>query len=415
MIDICPTIPQFNYITATDKFPALIAGFGAGKTEAAIKRSIIGKLQFPKNDRGFYLPTYDLVRVIAFPRFEEALTDLGIPYKLIKSPTNEVHLQGFGKIIFRSMDTPSRIIGYQHADADIDELDTLKKADAADVWRRVLSRNRQVKPNGAANTIGVTTTPEGFRFVYETWAKNPRQGYRIIQAPTSSNPHNPPDYIENLRAIYPSSLLEAYLEGKFVNLTSGTIYNTFDRVLNNTDIVQLSGERLHVGMDFNVQQMAAIIHIERDGLPIAVGELVGVYDTPSMINLIKSQYQNHSIVVYPDASGQNRKTVDASTSDLALLRQAGFQVVVDASNPSVKDRIIAMNAAFCNAVGERRYKINVSRCPEYTRCLEQQAYDKNGQPDKQSGTDHANDAGGYYIHKRLPISKQAVAFNASRF
>jgi hypothetical protein len=32
----------------------------------------------------------------------------------------------------------------------------------------------------------------------------------------------------------------------------------------------------------------------------------------------------------------------------------------------VKDRINSMNAMFCNGNGERRYKVNVKRCPVYT-------------------------------------------------
>ncbi|WP_369081323.1 hypothetical protein, partial [Streptobacillus moniliformis] len=45
------------------------------------------------------------------------------------------------------------------------------------------------------------------------------------------------------------------------------------------------------------------------------------------------------------------------------------------------------------------------KCPEYTDALEQQAYDKNGMPDKEGGFDHVNDAGGYFIAKRFPIVK----------
>lgn len=414
MATISPTCPQFDYITSKAQFPAMVAGFGSGKTEASVKRAIIGKLQNPTTNRGFYLPTYDLVRNIAFPRFEQALEELGIGYRLYKSPLNELEIYGYGKIIFRSMDAPHRIIGYEHADADVDELDTLKEEDAADCWRRILSRNRQKKPNNEPNTIGVTTTPEGFRFVYKTWKLDPREGYEIIQAPTKSNPHLPSGYIASLEAMYPPALLQAYLEGQFVNLTSGTVYNNFSRTANHSDEVEKPGEQLHIGMDFNVQNMAAVVHVERDGLPIAVNELIGVYDTPSMIDMIKERFSGHKITVYPDASGQNRKTVNASTNDLALLRQAGFGVVVDASNPSVKDRIVAMNAAFLNAKGERRYKVNTKRCPDYTRCLEQQAYDKHGQPDKTSGTDHANDAGGYYICKRLPVLRPAASVPFSR-
>ena len=129
MARLTPTKPQFNYISSKAKFPALVAGFGAGKTEAAVQRCIIGKLRNPTTNRGFYEPTYDLIRMIAWPRFEEVLTDLKIPYKLHKSPLNYIDLGGYGQIIFRSMDTADRIIGYAHADADIDELDTLKESE----------------------------------------------------------------------------------------------------------------------------------------------------------------------------------------------------------------------------------------------------------------------------------------------
>lgn len=66
-----------------------------------------------------------------------------------------------------------------------------------------------------------------------------------------------------------------------------------------------------------------------------------------------------------------------------------------------------MNAMFCNANGERRYKVNVKRCPIYTESLEQQVWADNGEPDKKSNKDHPNDAGGYYIIKQFPIVKPA--------
>ncbi|MGG7388971.1 terminase, partial [Escherichia coli] len=87
------------------------------------------------------------------------------------------------------------------------------------------------------------------------------------------------------------------------------------------------------------------------------------------------------------------------------LKQAGFNVVVNSSNPPVKDRVNSMNAMFCNANGERRYKVNVKRCPVYAESLEQQVWDDKGEPDKKSGNDHPNDAGGYFIVKQFPIIK----------
>lgn len=401
MGQIRPTIPQFDYITSLDKYPALVAGFGAGKTEAAVKRSIIGKLRYPECNRGFYEPTYDLIRMIAFPRFEEALTELGIPYRLYKSPLNYISIEGYGSIFFRSMDTPGRIIGYEHGDADVDELDTLKVDLAADVWRRVLSRNRQRKNDGSPNTIGVTTTPEGFKFVYKTWKEDPKDGYRIIQAPTYSNPHLPDGYVDSLRAVYPEQLLTAYLEGEFVNLTSGTVYRNFSREHNNSNETIQPREHLYIGMDFNVEKMAATVYVKRENGWHAVSELFNLLDTPDMCAAIKRNWPYHKITVYPDASGKNRSTKGASTSDIQIIRNSGFGVLAHDSNPLVKDRINATNKAF----EAKKVWVNVRACPVTTRCLEQQAYNEHGEPDKKSGHDHQNDATTYPIAYEMPIIK----------
>lgn len=387
----------------------MVAGFGAGKTEALINRRLLQAFQYPKNDFAFYEPTYDLIRQIAWPRFEEKLTELNIPYRLFKSPTNELHIRGCGRIIFRSMDAPERIIGYEVADSDVDELDTLKTESAREVWRRVLSRNRQKKDDGSKNTIAVATTPEGFRFVYEAWERDPKEGYEIIRAPTRSNIANLPDgYIASLEAIYPPNLLEAYLEGKFVNLTSGTVYIAFDRRDCDCDTAIEEREPLYIGVDFNVGNMSAVVHVLRDGQPHAVGEIVGAYDTPDMCGLIQSKYAGHRIYVYPDASGASRKSNNASVTDISILSGAGFSVRAAKKNPAIKDRINDMNAAFKNG-----YKVNSKLCPEYVRCLEQQAYNNNGEPDKTQGLDHLPDAGGYYIHHEFSINKPSSAYIGS--
>ena len=90
------------------------------------------------------------------------------------------------------------------------------------------------------------------------------------------------------------------------------------------------------------------------------------------------------------------------------MRQAGFTVDVNYSNPAVKDRVNSYNALILNAKGERRFKINTYLAPVTTEALEQQIWDKSGEPDKKSGHDHPNDANGYFIYKKYPIDRKVA-------
>lgn len=399
------TDPQFDFVTAEDQFPALVAGFGAGKTFAAVIRAMTLKLKYPKQNVGYYLPTYDLVRQIGFPRFAEVMELMEVRGKVNKSFA-EIEFPDMGSVIFRTMDTPERIIGYEVADSLVDELDTLKTENARESWNKIISRNRQKKPDGSLNTVGVATTPEGFRFVYERWQRDPAPGYRIIKAATMSNARNLPDgYIDSLRASYPSNLLAAYLDGEFVNLTTGSVYPEFNRKLNSTDERIQPAEALHVGMDFNVGRMSAAVHVLRGDMPHAVMEYTGVLDTPAMAAILKARHPGHPIMVYPDASGQSRKSNNASESDLSILKSAGFSVRVNPTNPRVKDRVLSVNAMI-HKDGDRRYRVNPETCPQLVESLEKQPYDKNGEPDKAGGLDHIVDAAGYFIAYRYPVIKR---------
>jgi hypothetical protein len=401
--------PQTEFVNSKAKFPALVAGFGAGKTAAGIMRALRLKFEYPTLDVAYYLPTYDLVRMIGYPRFSEVLSNAKIKYSLNKAE-HVLKIRNRGSIIFRTLDNPDRIVGYEVADSIVDELDTLKLEDAKRAWQQIIARNRQKKPDRASNTVGVATTPEGFKFVYDRWHKAPTAGYELIRATTYSNARNlPEDYIPTLKRSYPAQLIAAYLDGQFVNLTEGAVYPEFSRELNHTDAEIAESEPLHIGLDFNVYNCTAIVGVVRDKKPLVLNELTGLRDTPAMIDSIKEHFRGHHITAYPDASGKSNKTVNASLSDLQLLQDAGFAVCANEANPLVKDRVMAVNAKIESGAQERALLVNTTKCPVVTECLEQQVYDKNGEPDKSTGKDHAPDALGYFITYRWPIVKPPTA------
>lgn len=425
-----PTLnrPQAQFLNDSRRFKAFVAGYGSGKSWAGCCGLACHFWRWPGVNAGYFAPTYPQIRDIFYPTVTECFEQWGLNVK-VKAATNEVHVysgkQFRGVIMCRSMDRPETIIGFKIGHALVDELDVMSIDKAAQAWRKILARMRYNVP-GLRNGVDVTTTPEGFKFVYQQFVKQVRENpkleelYGIVRSNTYDNEINlPTGYIDSLLQSYPAQLVDAYINGEFVNLTAGTIYGAFSREFNSCNDEIIRGEPLFIGMDFNVGKMAAVVHVKRQGEPRAVDEIINAYDTPDMIQRIKERYWEYAngayrptcqIRIYPDASGSGRRSVNASKTDIALLREAGFAVSANAANPPVKDRINAMNAMFCNANGERRYKVNLEMCPSYAEALEQQPWAPNGEPDKTTGHDHVNDAAGYFIVKDYPVIKHSAAF-----
>jgi len=404
------------------KFRAMVCGFGTGKTwggSAAICKHV---WEWPRVNSGYFAPTYSHIRDIFYPTIEEVAFDWGLRCE-VRTSDKEVHYYSGSKYrsttICRTLDNPANIVGFKIGHALIDEFDLLPMVKALLAWRKIIARMRYNLP-GLKNGIDVTTTPEGFRATYQLFVKNIRDNpalaasYGIVHGSTYDNELNlPDDYIPSLIDAYPPQLIQAYLRGMFVNLNSGAVYPEFDRILNHTGEALKPHEPLHVGMDFNVNRMAAVLSVIRDGKPLSIGELTKIRDTPVMITTLQDRFKDHHITVYPDASGQARKSVGSTQSDHTLLRDAGFTVLVNPSNPMIRDRVMSVNSAILNAAGERKWKINTDLCPVTTELLERQAYDVNGDPEK-DGTEDPIDALGYFITHRFPVLRREASRIATR-
>lgn len=417
--------PQARFLALPNKFRAFVAGFGSGKTFVGSAALCQHAWEWPKVNSGYFAPTYAQIRDIFYPTIEEVAEQWGLTTD-IHETNKEVHLFSGGRyrstILCRSMEKPGDIVGFKIGKALIDELDVMKAQKAAIAWRKIMARMRY-KADGLKNGIDVTTTPEGFKFVYQQFVKAIRDKpelaglYGLVQASTFDNGKNlPDDYISSLLASYPPQLISAYIRGQFTNLASGNVYPNFDRKLNHTPERIKEGEALHVGMDFNVLNMTACISVIRDDQPLTLEELTKVRDTPAMAQLLKERYKDkgHTVTVYPDASGGNTSSKNASESDLSILRGAGLTVNVNPANPAVKDRLLAVDAMALNAEGIRRWKVNTDACPVLTEAQEQQAWGSNGEPDKSTGHDHPNDAIGYFLVKRWPIAKRIATASPLR-
>jgi hypothetical protein len=391
----------------------LCAGFGAGKTLSSGLKSVHLSYLNSGYQGAVYSPSHGLAMDTMVPAIEFALELMPIRWEYRASPLPKFIVywgdENPSEILVRSFENWQKIRGLNLAWAIVDEIDVVNRKISDQALRLLMGRIR----TGNVRQLAFSSTPEGFGLMYDFFVTDAKKGdRRIIHAKTTDNPHLPPDYLQDLLANYPANLVDAYINGQFVNLMTRTAYHAFDRVRNNSFESVQPNERLHIGQDFNVGKMASVVYVERDKKYHAVDEFFGMQDSSHTIESINEKYPNHSKFLYPDVSGNQRHT-SASQTDLSLFSQAGFQIIRGTTNPAIKDRVNAMNTGFLNGLGEIQLFVNVLRCPNLTRCLEQQAIGADGKPEKKNDLDHLPEAAGYAAYRLLPINRQS-SFGSSR-
>jgi len=386
----------------TTQIIGISAGYGAGKTRALAAKAVT----LAAANQGFtgavMEPTGPLIRDIWQTDFEAFLEHYEIPYTFRASPLPEymLHLPGGDtKILCRSFENWSRIIGLNLAWVLADEIDTVNPAIANKAFPKILGRLR----SGNVRQFGAASTPEGFRWMWTTFGSEQakdRQDRKLIKMRSADNPHLPTDFIERLEANYDPNLLKAYLDGEFVNLTTGTVYDRFDRSKHViSSLPDTDREPLRIGVDFNVANMSAIIGVKLGTNLLVIDEISGAHDTDALAQQIKARYPDRRIYIYPDASGGNRST-NATQTDIQILESYGMSNQSPRANPPVRDRVSAVQALLENGKGQVRLQISHT-CKRLIECLELQCYTEKGDPDKDAGHDHMNDALGYLIWREF--------------
>ena len=407
---------QARFIMSSAPSVAAIAGFGSGKTHGNWIKIFKWLNDYPGVPMGYFAPTYALIRDIFIPEVEEFCQAHGIKSRFSKSES-KLYVQGYAPVYCRSMMNPETIVGFKIGHAAVDEIDILSMTKAWEAWRKIKARCRiklypigmkKKRENEVHNQMALSSTPEGYKFAFQAFKKNPLRYSELYQMSTYDNEYNlSANYIEELKQNYPKQLIEAYINGVFTNLTSGRVWIGYDRILNRSNEEWDGREPVILGMDFNVSRGCVVIYVKRTTGFHAVDEIYNTADTPASVKIIDDRYADVPISVIPDATGKNRKSVNATISDITLLKQANYRVIKNESNPNVKDRVMATNALFCNGLGERRLYVNDDLCPRLADALEQQVYDNNGQPEKGEGKqDDITDAASYPIAKLFPIKKR---------
>ena len=408
---------QNNFIRSKAKYPALVAGYGSGKTVAFVLKGLLEAGRNPTKTILLAEPTFPMIRDVLQPTLEELLHELGMSFQYRASEMKYTiqWSKGWSQIILRSAENWRRWAGLNLAGFGIDEAALLKDDKA---WNMGLSRLR----DGSHLSGWITTTPEGFNFVYDLWKDQPKNGYDLIKGKTTDNTFLPQDFIDSLYENYDNKLISSYIHGNFVNLQYGTCYYGFDRVKNVEQVSYNSSLPIRIAMDFNVDPISCVLfQIHKTKPKIRVFDEIqlshsGGQDlmTERLAKLIKDKYPyenpnllqpKHEVdttghyICYPDPAGKSRHT-SAFMSDHDILRRQGFGLRVKKKAPSVIDSVNAVNKAM-------EFTIVDPKCKEFIKDLEQVVLKEGTREIDKANSErtHLTDAFRYSIDYEFPVKR----------
>lgn len=402
---------QYEFLIDDSPILGLVCGFGAGKTHAFLRKTLINHIFKKRIDdnvsNGWIIyPTLDLANEVFVEPFKELLESVNIDFDW--NVAKNRFKTKYGHIRIYTLEQPDRMVGANLTYAGIDEFDTVKMNKALQCFRKIIGRLRGCeKPQ-----LYIVTTPEGYKATYHIFVERKRDGQRLIQAKTIDNPHLPAGYIDSLRGQYDEKMLKAYLEGQFVNLTSGQVYYPFDRKVHvdKEDKPYMANYPIAICFDFNIYPYSVVWAQKYNDENIRfLGEWVSVSHSntyEACEEIMKKLPNDVDVIVYGDASGRSG-AASSNLTNYQIIDQKFrnyFKSVsyrVPQANPAVRDRINAVNGKLA-----KNHIILNPACVKLALDFEQVTWnDKGTELDKGNiERTHISDAAGYFINIECPIS-----------
>lgn len=355
----------------------LIGGFGAGKSFTDVQVCLFLYHAY-KNSKepiniGILGVTIKLLKQTVIADLERAFDAGGIPYR----DNSQAGTITVGPItfIYLAMQNPDDIYAFNFHCALCDEIDEVPTERVKKIVTAIQERCRKVIPEGRNMPsrdpfIFFSTTAQGLGGTYqliEDFKKN-KVPYIKIRARTQDNTSLAKSQLKLLRSLYSEEEARAYLDGEFVNLSTGRVYPEFNtknhrhmpfKVKEGVPVVHKDspiynregqiisykttyegGDVIYVGQDFNAGYNAAVDVIERAGKMFAINTHHWNYLADGARQL-RELYPNNRIIMIPDANGK-----EIMSGFVEEFEQYNIEIFWNNINPSVTERITGVNKAF---------------------------------------------------------------------
>jgi hypothetical protein len=395
--------PQQLIVETPQRFKVVIAGRRFGKTHLAI-RELCKHARDPDREVWYCAPTYKQAKMIVFKKLRKKLIDLKW-VKNINATSLSFELKNGSTISLKGLDNFDNLRG---AGLDFLCIDEFADIDS-EAWYETL-RPMLADKEGGALFIG---TPKGLNWAHDlyTMADEFPDEWASFQFTTIEGGNVRPEEVEAARRSLDERTFRQEFEATFETF-SGRVFYAFDRKYNLRTWTADLPRDIHIGCDFNIDPMSAIIAI-KSGTELQIIDEIKIFgsNTDDLVNEIKTRFPTNRIICYPDPAGAARKTSAGGRTDHTILRNAGFTVLAPNGHHPVRDGINAVNAKLRSSSGITSLYID-PKCKYMIECLEKHTYKAGTNiPEKGGTTDfsHMNDALRYMVDYLYPIRQPIQA------
>jgi hypothetical protein len=400
---------QKEVFTSEARFRVLITGRRFGKTFLALNE--LAKFsRYPKKKVWYIAPTFRMCKDIMLDPLVEKMTKHKWISKVNYSDLT-ITLKNKSLIQLRSSDNFNSLRGVGLDFICIDEFSDVDERAWFEVLRPTLSDKSR---EGSALFLG---TPRGFgNWSYNLYTRQDNdKNWQSFQYTTLDGGQVSQSEIDQAKNDLDDRTFRQEYMASFEKY-SGQIYYNFDREQNVIEQYAPTTNSIHIGIDFNIDPVSAVIsEVKQDDLYVYDEIVIYSSNTDELVEEINNRYSGKHIFVYPDPASKQRKTSAGGRTDLSILKNAGYNVRVRNAHPLIRDRINAVNTKLKNAKGVRTLFI-ANNCKNVIKSIERQIYKEGTSlPDKENNYDHMNDALGYLVEFLYPIKRDFKPAPPKRF
>ena len=294
--------------------------------------------------------------------------------------------------VYLAMQNPDDIYAFNFHCAICDEIDEVPSERVQKIVTAIQERCRVVMPAGTDMPsrdpfIFFSTTAQGLGGTYQLieYLKEKKLPYIKIRGRTQDNTNLAPSQLKLLRGLYTEEEAKAYLDGEFVNLSTGRVYPEFNAKQHVYMPFSIKpDEVIYVGQDFNAGYNAAVEMIERNGKIYIVNTHHWSY-VGDAARRLRELHPTNRIIMIPDANGK-----EIMSGFVEEFEKYNVEICWNNINPSILERITALNKAF--RFGNLFFFFLLKKLQ---MGFETRDFDDNGKPRKGKGPnalDHENDA-----------------------